>query len=211
MEYEGCDISVCGSFLVKPKSVDCLRSLLENLPQLALEAMALGFKEAQLYDCRTGRWLSIPVKMALNEPEVDTPEIPDLVFGEGLGFDAESLRILEQMRQSEKPMSITDLENDDQEWVNRPLTQMLRMDFQEATELNMKDFWEEDALRYVKRILGQQGLFEHNYEAMLPYGRASFSSTFEVIEFGLHLNRPKRKKRLVTIHRYEPIPQPAWV
>jgi hypothetical protein len=52
-------------------------------------------------------------------------------------------------------------------------------------------------------MLQQQGVFNHSYEAMLPYARASFSSTFEVIEFGY----PKRLKRLVTIHSYEPVRQ----
>jgi hypothetical protein len=105
------------------------------------------------------------------------------------------------MRSSEKPMSICDLESDDQEWVNVPLTQMLQMTSDQACEQNMKDYWEEDALAYVKRMLQQQGVFDHSYEAMLPYTRAQFYSTFEIIEFG----HPKKPKRLVTIHSYEPV------
>jgi hypothetical protein len=50
-------------------------------------------------------------------------------------------------------------------------------------------------------ILSQQGTFNHSYEAMLPYTRAHFNSTFEVIEFG----HPKRLKRLVTNPNYEPV------
>jgi hypothetical protein len=53
----------------------------------------------------------------------------------------------------------------------------------------------------VRPILQQQGTFDHSYEAMLPYTRAQFSSTFEVIELG----HPKRLKLLVTIHSYEPV------
>jgi len=45
------------------------------------------------------------------------------------------------------------------------------------------------------------------YEAMLPYTRAPFKSTFEVVEFG----HPKRLKQLVTIHSYEPIPKTVMV
>jgi len=45
------------------------------------------------------------------------------------------------------------------------------------------------------------------YEAMLPYTRAHFKSTFKIIEFG-HL---KRLKRLVTIYSYEPIPKTVMV
>jgi hypothetical protein len=71
----------------------------------------------------------------------------------------------------------------------------------------MRDYWEEDALAYVKRILTQQGTFNHSYEAMLPYAKAHFNSTFEVIEFG----HPKRLKRLVTIHSYEPVRQKVIV
>jgi hypothetical protein len=111
------------------------------------------------------------------------------------------------MRASEKPMSICDLESDDQEWVNVSLTQMLQLTAPEATELNMRDYWEEDALDYVKRVLTQQGTFNHSYEARLPYTRAHFNSTFEVVEFG----HPKRLKRLVTIHSYEPVRQSVMV
>jgi hypothetical protein len=136
-----------------------------------------------------------------------TPEITDMVFSKRLGLDASELKLLERMRTSEKPMSICDLETDDQEWVNVPLTQMLQLTAPEATELNMRDYWEEDALAYVKRVLTQQGTFDHNYEAMLPYSRANFSSTFEVIEFG----HPKRLKRLVTIHSYEPVRQSVMI
>jgi len=71
----------------------------------------------------------------------------------------------------------------------------------QATQLNMKDYWEEDALAYVKRMLQQQGRLDHHYQAMLPYGLAEFSSTFEVVRFGF----PERDYRLVTIHSYEPI------
>ncbi len=74
----------------------------------------------------------------------------------------------------------------------------------QACEQNIKNYWdeEEDALAYVKRMLQQQGIFEHSYEALLPYTRAQFSSTFEVIEF----EHPTRLKRLVTIHSYELVP-----
>jgi hypothetical protein len=84
---------------------------------------------------------------------------------------------------------------------------MLQLTAPEATELNMRDYWEEDALDYVKRVLTQQGPFNHSYEARLPYTRARFNSTFEVIEFG----HPKRLKRLVTIHSYEPVRQSVMV
>ena len=127
------------------------------------------------------------------------------VFGAGLGFDANALNILERMQSSDKPMSICDLETDNQEWVNQPLTEMLRLNYQNAVELNMRDYWEEDALNYVKRILRQQRRLEHHYQADLPYTKATFSSTFEVIEFGLTPNQPSRLKRLVTIHHYEPV------
>jgi hypothetical protein len=142
-----------------------------------------------------------------NSGAIYTPGISDMVFSRNLKLDVNELRVLERMRESQKPMSICDLESDDQEWVNFPLTQMLQLTANEATELNMKDYWEEDALAYVKRILQQQSVFEHNYEAMLPYTRAHFDSTFEVIEFG----HPKRLKRLVTIHNYEPVQQTTTV
>ena len=51
----------------------------------------------------------------------------------------------------------------------------------------------------VKEFL--RSIAARSYEAMLPYARAQFSSTFEVIEFG----HPKRLKHLVTIHNYEPV------
>lgn len=130
-----------------------------------------------------------------------SPEVSNLVFGSGLGFDVQSLRILEKMRESEKPMSLVDLNTDSQDWVNRPLTQMLQRSSEFATQQNMKDYWEEDALAYVKRMLRQQGRFDYSYEAMLPYARAMFISTFEVVKFGF----PERDYRLVTIHSYEPI------
>ena len=130
-----------------------------------------------------------------------SPEVSNIVFGPGVGFDVQSLRILERMRLSEKPMSLVNLETDSQDWVNRPLTQMLQRSAKFATQLNMKDYWEEDALTYVKRMLQQQGRLDHHYQAMLPYGLAEFSSTFEVVRFGF----PERDYRLVTIHSYEPI------
>lgn len=151
----------------------------------------------------------IPAALASSNEEnaIYTPEISDLVFSRGLKLDAQELKILERMRSSEKPMSICDLDSDDQEWVNMPLTQMLQMTSDQACEQNMKDYWEEDALAYVKRRLQQQGIFDHSYEAMLPYTRTHFNSTFEVIEFG----HPKRHKRLVTIHSYEPVRLPTMV
>ena len=109
-------------------------------------------------------------------------------------------------------MSICDLEDDAQEWGNKPLALMLRMPIEQVTSLNMRDYWAEEGLRYVKEILRQQSIFEYsNYQALLPYGSAQFSSTFEVIEFGLHRNQPKRKKRLVTIHQHDLIAQSAWI
>lgn len=45
-----------------------------------------------------------------------------------------------------------------------------------------REYGEEDALSYMKRILGQQSVLNHSYEAMLPYSPAQFSSTFEVVE-----------------------------
>jgi hypothetical protein len=86
------------------------------------------------------------------------------------------------------------------------------MDYQQATQLNIRPLWEEEMLAELKRTLSQQQIFEYNdYEAMLPYTPARFSSTFEVIEFGLHPDLPKRTKRLVTIHSYTPLTAPAWV
>jgi len=148
-----------------------------------------------------GAQIPYRISASMDDGEIATPEIPEMVFSKKFGFDVAELKILERMRSSEKPMSICDLESDDQEWVNVPLTQMLQMTSDQACEQNMKDYWEEDALAYVKRMLQQQGVFNHSYEAMLPYTRANFSSTFEVIEFG----HPKRLKRLVTIHSYEPV------
>jgi len=148
-----------------------------------------------------GAQIPYRISASMDDGEIATPEIPDMVFSKKLGLDVAELKVLERMRSSEKPMSICDLESDDQEWVNVPLTQMLQMTSDQACDQNMKDYWEEDALAYVKRMLQQQRTFDHSYEAMLPYTRAQFSSTFEVIEFG----HPKRLKRLVTIHSYEPV------
>jgi hypothetical protein len=148
-----------------------------------------------------GAQIPYRISASMDDGEIATPEIPDMVFSKKLGLDVAELKVLERMRSSEKPMSICDLESDDQEWVNMPLTQMLQMTSDQACEQNMKNYWEEDALAYVKRMLQQQRTFDHSYEAMLPYTRAQFSSTFEVIEFG----HPKRLKRLVTIHSYEPV------
>ncbi|MBD2047270.1 hypothetical protein H6F78_17005 [Coleofasciculus sp. FACHB-64] len=47
-------------------------------------------------------------------------------------------------------MSLTDLDSDAQEWENYPLAQMLQIPAIQAVTLNMKDYWEEDALNYVK-------------------------------------------------------------
>lgn len=175
--------------------------------QLALSIANLRFKDAQI--CWEGctRPIRVLAAMTNESSSTPTPEIHEMVFSKQLGLDATELNLLERMRASDKPMSICDLETDDQEWVNIPLTQMLELTAPEATELNMRDYWEEDALDYVKRILQQQGRFNHSYEAMLPYARANFNSTFEVVEFG----HPTRLKRLVTIHSYEPVRQGAMV
>jgi hypothetical protein len=143
----------------------------------------------------------------MTEGVTPTPEIPDMVFNKRLGLGSHELGILQRMRESPKPMSICDLESDEQEWVNTPLTVMLQMSSNQATELNMRDYWAEDALAYVKRVLEQQSVLEHSYEAMLPYTKAHFNSTFEVISFG----NPQRLKRLVTIHHYEPVIQSAVI
>lgn len=173
--------------------------------QLASSVANLRFKEVRISWDGCQRPLRVLASMAENLS--NTPEISDMVFSRRLGLGDQELNILQRMRESEKPMSICDLESDDQEWVNVPLTQMLQMTSDQACEQNMKNYWEEDALAYVKRVLTQQGIFNYSYEAMLPYARAHFSSTFEVIEFG----HPKRLKRLVTIHSYEPVEQRAMV
>jgi hypothetical protein len=180
-----------------PNEVAAYDLLANAAEQLASSVANLQFKDAQISweGCRK------PLRVVATMAQASTPEIPEMVFSRHIGFGAEELRILERMRESEKPMTICDLESDDQEWVNVPLTQMLQMTSDQAVEQNMKDYWEEDALAYVKRVLEQQGTFDHSYEAMLPYTRANFNSTFEVIEFG----HPKRLKRLVTIHSYEPV------
>lgn len=169
--------------------------------QLALSVANLRFKEVRIsWD---GCQRPLRVLASMSESLSNTPEISDMVFSRRLGLGEQELNILQRMKESEKPMSICDLESDDQEWVNIPLTQMLQMTSDQACEQNMKNYWEEDALAYVKRVLTQQGTLNHSYEAMLPYARAHFDSTFEVIDFG----HPKRLKRLVTIHSYEPVSQ----
>ena len=173
--------------------------------QLALSIANLKVKDAQI--SWEGCKRPIRVLASMTNESKPAPKISDMVFSKRLGLDAAELKLLERMRASEKPMSICDLESDAQEWVNVPLTQMLQLTAPEATDLNMRDYWEEDALAYVKRILTQQGTFNHSYEAMLPYAKAHFNSTFEVIEFG----HPKRLKRLVTIHSYEPVRQKVIV
>ena len=131
---------------------------------------------------------------------IHPPPAPSEV-GEFRSFwlNSQSLRILERLRESEKPMSLVNLHTDSQDWVNIPLAQMLSTSPQEATQLNMRDYWEEDALAYVKRVLQQQSSFNHNYEAFIPAGRCNFSSTFEVVQFGY----PVTDYRLVTIHQWE--------
>jgi hypothetical protein len=102
-------------------------------------------------------------------------------------------------------MSLTYLESDAQEWVNLPLSEMLEMLPTQTTTLNMKDYWKEDALDYVKRTLKQQSILNHSYKALLPYSPARFASTFEVVEF----SHSRKLKRLVTIHHYAPISELA--
>lgn len=173
--------------------------------QLALSVANLRFKEVRIsWD---GCQRPLRVLASMSESLSNTPEISDMVFSRRLGLGEQELNILQRMKESEKPMSICDLESDDQEWVNIPLTQMLQMTSDQACEQNMKNYWEEDALAYVKRVLTQQGTFNHSYSALLPYARAHFNSTFEVINFG----HPKRLKRLVTIHSYEPVSQSAVI
>lgn len=170
--------------------------------QLALSVANLHFKDV----CIRWEGCNRPLRVLAAMSEDDSPkapEISEIVFSRALGLDAQELKVLERMRSTEKPMSICDLESDDQEWGNASLAQMLQMTSDQVVEQNMRDYWDEDALAYVKRILQQQTIFNHSYEAMLPYTRANFSSTFEVIEFG----HPKRLKRLVTIHSYEPVRQ----
>lgn len=188
-----------------PNELAAYDLLISTADQLALSIANLKFKDAQI--CWEGCKKPLRVVAAMTSDSPSTPEIPDIVFSRGLGLDSAELKILERMRSQEKPMSICDLESDNQEWVNVPLTQMLQMTSDQAVEQNMRDYWDEDALAYVKRVLQQQGVFDHSYEAMLPYTRAHFNSTFEVVEFG----HPKRQKRLVTIHHYEPIRQSAMV
>jgi hypothetical protein len=201
-------VSTDKGLLIKPQSASRFSELLDSLEDLAIAAMAKGLKEARLFNPQIRRWISVPVCM-IADTKSDQPVIPKVVFGEGLGFDAQSLNILSRMQESEKPMSLVDLETDVQEWVNHPLTEMLQMTYQQAIEIDLKALWDEGALDRVKEILRLQSRFEYNYEANLPYCRAHFSSTFEVVEFGLKI--PKRLKRLVTIHNYEALTIPSWV
>lgn len=143
----------------------------------------------------------VPLIMASKEQKLDNSEVTQWVFGGGMKFDAKSLAILERMKNCEKPMSLVNLATDAQEWVNLALANMLAVTPEQATELNMKDYWEEDALAHVKRRLKQQGRLEHRYEAFIPAGRRFFSSTFEVVQFG----NVNADYRLVTIHECSPV------
>ncbi|MBD1944863.1 hypothetical protein H6F50_21300 [Coleofasciculus sp. FACHB-712] len=209
MEFDRFDFRGIGnqSLLLQASNESTAKAWLdEGGCELAKVLIKLRLKYARITWDGCNQPLKILASMAESEPETpDLPEISNAVFSSQLGLDSNSLGILERMQGSSKPMSLTDLDSDAQEWVNAPLAQMLQMPAVQATSLNMKDYWQEDALDYVKRILGQQSIFDHKYEAMLPYSPTHFSSRFEVVEFGI----TKRLKRLVTIHYFEPSSQSA--
>jgi len=220
MELNNCDITVLSSgLLVKPQSKIQFTELLDNLEAIALQALALGLKEAKLFDLTTKRWISIPVKMISgnNDENAPAPQVTPMVFGANLGFDAQDLRILARIQESEKPMSLVGLEGadeDKQKWVNRALLQMLRRPEEWATSLDLKTLWDADNLEDLKNQLRQQSLVDlNNYRAYLPYAPGVFTATFEVVHFSLYPKMPKVPMRLVTTHSYEPLERttPAWV
>lgn len=224
MELSNCDITVLSSgLLVKPQSKNQFTELLDNLEAIALQALALGLKEAKLFDLTTKRWISIPVKMISGynntDDENSTPaaQVTPMVFGANLGFDAEDLRILARIQESEKPVSLVGLEGADedrQKWVNRALLQMLRRPEEWAISLDLKTLWDADNLEDLKNQLRQQSLVDlNNYRAYLPYAPGIFTATFEVVQFSLYPKTHKVPMRLVTTHSYEPLERttPIWV
>ncbi|MEC4895987.1 MAG: hypothetical protein SAL07_23680 [Oscillatoria sp. PMC 1051.18] len=202
LQQPGWGLLLAGSSLVIDAPTKCaaLKLIERATDQLALSVRGFkGYKDVVIRFPGCSRPYRVPVVMAEGEITL-SPESPitDYVFGKGLSLNTNSFKILERICKSEKPMSLVNLSTDSQDWVNYPLVQMLNVSAEQATELNMRDYWEEDALSYVKRILQQQSRFEHSYEAFIPAGRARFSSTFEVVNFG----SDSMPYRLVTIHEW---------
>ena len=170
----------------------------------------MGLKMARILWEGTQRPYRILAAMASSqETPSPLPMVTPMVFGANFGFDAQDLRLLAQIQESEKPMSLVGLngaDEDQQKWVNQALLQMLRRPREWATSLDLKTLWEASDLAALKIQLRQQSLVDlNNYQAFLPYAPGIFSATFEVVEFSLYPQAPKVPMRLVTTHSYEPL------
>ncbi len=186
--------------------------------QLAQAISNMGLKMARILWEGTQRPYRILAAMASSqEAPSPSPIVTPMVFGANFGFDAQDLRLLAQIQESEKPMSLVGLdgaEEDQQKWVNQALLEMLRRPREWATSLDLKTLWSASDLAALKIQLRQQSLVDlNNYRAFLPYAPGIFSATFEVVEFSLYPQVPKVPMRLVTTHSYEPLERtaPAWV
>ena len=131
-------------------------------------------------------------------------KIENQIFGGGSNttvvLTPESYRVLGNLY-SDKPRSLVDLTTDDQVWVNQALCDLIGKPPAEAVALNVRAYWQDDALEIVKRTLRQQQrLTNHRYEAQLNESTlARLQSDFELVEFD------GRPHRLVTIHEAEAI------
>ncbi len=207
------------SLIIQAPSQSAANELADNASEELAQAIAnFNLKTAKIVweNCR--RPFKILASMALGDENAPSgSQVNPMVFGMDTGFDAQDLRLLARMQESEKPMSLVGMEGADediQRWVNRPLIQMLQRSRDWATTLNITELWEADDLSYLKDILRQESYADLNdYQAYLPYSPAIFSSTFEITEFSLYPDRPKTMMRLATIHSYEPLERttPAWI
>ncbi|KYC34496.1 hypothetical protein WA1_51630 [Scytonema hofmannii PCC 7110] len=185
--------------------------------QLALAIANLKFKSAKIIWENCQRPFKILAAMADdNETPAPSPIVTPMIFGMNFNYDAADLRILAQMQESEKPMSLvgmTGRNEDIQRFANAPLLAMLQRPRDYACQLDLTTLWQPDSLEDLKRELWRSRLTSwNNYRAALPWTPAAqFSSSFEMVEFTLYPDAPKIPMRLVTIHNYEPIEQAAWV
>jgi hypothetical protein len=116
--------------------------------------------------------------------------------------EIDALRIGEMMLTSEQPMSLVDMDTDDQVWTNRALASLIGATIEESRRLNMRDLWirngNDDGLDYVKQTLQQQSRLVHRYETQLNQAtRAQFESKFELVLNGRY--------RLTTIFEAVPL------
>lgn len=207
--------ALCLHLVPHPELKDIVETLIGSANILAAAAATCRRQWCRLFVPGEAEPYEIPASWAKSKKKkkASTPctTVCSMVFenvkgtiygGANPTIDAQLIKVLERMIESEKPMSLVRMSDDAQLWVNAPMVELLQTPAEEATKRVMADFWMPGDLEALKRRIQQEGNFYHRYQGGLnPSVWAKLEGRFELIE-------ADQEYRLATNYYAEPTARP---